>query len=156
MPLTGPLKTTRLKAIALIAAALLGSSTASAQVIFKALLPSTKPIASETVQALEKLIVLPAEAAPLTNYDRYYAPGILEKREVIVGVFLKRPVRMRDGAQPLSGFLSAYTTTIEKLPRIPGGRCNVVTLYFDVTNESFIKLPAPGKEPQAAVCNGLR
>lgn len=141
---------------ALIVAALIGSAPASAQVIFKTLLPSTKPIASDTIQTLEKKLVMPAEAAPLTNYDRYYAPGLLEKREVIVGVFLKRPVRKRDGAQPLAGFLSAFTTTVEKLPRIPGGRCNVVTLYFDVTSGSFIKLPAPGKEPQAAVCNGLR
>lgn len=156
MPFNGSLKRTRVIAATLIMASLLGGAAARAQVIFKTLLPSPKPIASETIQVLEMQLVMPAEAAPLTNYDRYYAPGIYEKRDVIVGVFLKRPVRKREGAEPLQGFLSAYTTTVEKLPRIPGGRCNVVTLYFDVANGSFIKLPAPGKDPQAAVCNGLR
>ena len=145
----------RFKAAALIVASLLGGAPARAQVIFKVLLPSTKSIASETIQALEQQLILPADAAPLTTYDRYYAPGLLETREVIVGVFLKRPVRMREGAQLLAGFLSAYTTTVEKLPRIPGGRCNVVTLYFDVAKAQFIKLPVKGKDPQVAVCNSL-
>jgi hypothetical protein len=136
-------------------ASLLGGAAASAQVIFKTLLPSTREITSESIQALEQKVVMPADAAPLSSYDRYYAPGIFEKRDVIVGVFLKRPSRVREGAQKVPGFLSAYATTVEKLPRIKGGSCTVVTVYFDVANGGFIKLPAKGKDPKLAVCNGL-
>ncbi len=155
MPLKDSLKGTRLKATAIAIASLLGAGAASAQVIFKSLVPSTKEITSDTVQALEKQVIMPADAAPISSYERYYAPGVFEKRDVIVGVFLKRPSRKRDGAVAVPGFLSAYTTTVEKLPRIKGGSCTVVTIYFDVTNGRFIKLPVKGKDPQPAVCNPL-
>jgi hypothetical protein len=153
--LIGSLKRTRRQAAALVIASSLGGAAANAQVIFKTLLPSTKQISSETIQALEQQVIMPADAAPLSSYDRYYAPGIFEKRDVIVGVLLKRPSRVRDGAQPVPGFLSAFTTTVEKLPRIKGGSCTVVTLYFDLTDGRFIKLPVKGKDPQVAVCNPL-
>jgi hypothetical protein len=155
MSLKDSLTGTRLKATALALAASLGGPGASAQVIFKSLVASTKEISPETVQALEKQVIMPADAAPLTSYDRYYAPGVFEKRDVIVGVFLKRPSRVRDGAQAVPGFLSAFTTTVEKLPRIKGGSCTVVTIYFDTANGRFIKLPVKGKDPQLAVCNPL-
>lgn len=96
---------------------------------------------------------MPADAAPISSYDRYYAPGVFEKREVIVGVFLKRPARLRGGTL-VPGFLSAYQTSVEKLPRINGGGCTVITVYFDLTSGRFIKLPVKGKDPQTAVCNG--
>lgn len=155
MPLMDSLKGTRLGVAALVMAAILGGGTARAQVIFNTLLPSTKEISPESIQILEQQVVMPANAGSISTYDRYYAPGIFGKRDVIVGVFLKRPSRLRDGAQPVPGFLSAYATTVEKLPRIRGGSCTVVTVYFDLTTGRFINLPVKGKEPQAAVCNGL-
>lgn len=139
----------------MLVAWLLAGGGAGAQVIFKALAPATRDISPETVQALEKQVVMPADAAPLTSYDRYYAPGLLDKREVIVGVFLKRPSRVREGAAAVPGFLSAFTTTVEKLPRIKGGSCTVVTVYFDPAQARFLALPVKGKDPQPAVCNPL-
>lgn len=134
---------------------LFGGGAVDAQVIFKTLAPSTKEISSEAIQALEQKVVMPPDAAPLTSYDRYYAPGVFENRDVIVGVFLKRPSRVREGAQPVAGSLSAFTTTVAKLPRLKGGACTIVTVYLDVANGQLLKLPVKGKAPQAAVCNGL-
>ncbi|MGE4063665.1 MAG: hypothetical protein AB7E79_09880 [Rhodospirillaceae bacterium] len=149
--------TTRARAMyaALISATVLSASASTAQVILKTLLPSATLISPESIAALEPKVVMPAGAAALTSYDRYYAPGTLEGRDVIVGVFLKRPSRLREGAQPVPGFLSAYTIAVDKLPRIKGGGCTVVTIYVDVASGQFLKLPVTGKAAQPAVCNGL-
>ncbi len=154
MSQVGSMKRTRLVVTVLAIASLMGAGAARAQMIFVTLLPSPKQISSESIQALEQRVIMPADTAPVTSYDRYYAPGIFEGRDVIVGVFLKRPARLRDGTQ-VPGFLSAYATTVEKLPRIPAGGCTVITVYFDLTSASFIKLPMKGKDPQLAVCNSL-
>jgi hypothetical protein len=142
----------RLAAMLVLAVTVAASSSAKD-------LPSI--ITAPTVRSIESQIVMPRDARPLANYDRYYMLQWIGRDEFVVGRFLERlPHRRREraGTLPVPGILGAFTVARDgRLPDIADGGCTVVTIYFEVSTWKVMPVQYMGDddEPELAICNGI-
>lgn len=124
-----------------------------------------------TVKKLETQVKMPAGAARLETYVRYYGvgkvqlykpDGALETREVLVGTYLASTLAQNRqyAANGVTGVIGARAVPVGKsLPTIDDGGCSVVTVYYDLDKQELIPLPAydpaKGEYLATAICNGV-
>ncbi|WP_394705793.1 hypothetical protein [uncultured Hyphomonas sp.] len=110
----------------------------------------------DAVHRIEARIAMPPGAAPLSEYQRYYAWDELEGRRVVLGHFLQDDTPdTSPEAEGVEGLAGSYIWHGRFLPTIADGGCRMVTVYFDVEADAFILLKRTGGgEAAPALCNG--
>lgn len=118
-------------------------------------------ISADTVRAIERQVVMPRGAAPISSYRRFYARTRIGGRDAIMGVFLiKSAYGQHDAAAatPVPGVADAFVTEADEVPQIADGGCAEVTIYFDLALQRLLPVrPQEGdaSEEQLGICNGL-
>jgi hypothetical protein len=84
------------------------------------------------VAAIERSVVLPRGAEPLTKYSRHYASVGDEAHRVIRGIYL-----LGDGT-------GVVVTTADRLPVVFDGGCSVITVEYDALSSAFLEVSCNG------------
>ena len=114
------------------------------------------------VKKIEQQMVLPPVASSLKDYTRFYAPGRIDGRDVIEGVYLGGHEAVDKTATPVEGVAGAYVMKPGKhLPLIFDGGCGVLEMTFDLRTQTPIvsqavdvKAPLRNTPPPTAWCHG--
>jgi hypothetical protein len=149
----------RFFAVMSLCAALLGSA-AQAQVMIAGLAEGRDAVSPDAIRKIEQRLMMPDGAAKLTDYVRFYAPGQLQDRKLVVGVFVQKSklqlARNADAATAVDGLNDVFLTSVGKLPKMSAGGCDMVTTYFDVGKQQFMLLQESGRDALEARCNSQR
>lgn len=133
---------------------------AQGQVLIAGSIDGQHPVSLETIRKIEQTVVMPDGAGKVADYARYYAPSELAGRKLIAGVYVLKTklgeARGTDGAKAVDGADGVFLTTYGKLPRMPGGGCDMVTTYFDIGVQRFFLLQEAGRDARDARCNAAR
>lgn len=135
------------------------AAVAQGQVLIAGMVDGKDAVAPETIKKIEQTLPMPDGAGKVADYVRYYAPGELAGRKLVAGVYVRKDklaeARSTDGA-PMAGIDGVFLTTYGKLPRMPGGGCDMVTTYFDTGLQRFFPMQEMGRDAREARCNPAR
>jgi hypothetical protein len=125
------------------------------------------------VKKIERQMVLPQGASPLKDYARFYAPGRIDGRDLIEGVYVggggreifgraATAIAGPDTAMAVEGISGAYVMNKgERLPLILDGGCGVLEMSFDLKTQTLImsqaadvKVPLRDVPAATAWCHG--
>jgi hypothetical protein len=125
------------------------------------------------VKKIEQQVILPPGASALKDYTRFYAPGRINGRDVIEGIYVggrgpeifgeaATAVAGPDTAMAVEGIVGAYAMKRgQPLPLIFDGGCGVLEMTFDlktrkliVSQTTDIKPPLQNTPQPTAWCHG--
>ena len=141
-------------------AAVVLPGAAQAQVLIAGMADGRDAVTPDAIRKIEQTVTMPGGAGKIADYARYYAPGELAGRKLIAGVYVRKTklseARGTDGAKPVDGLDGVSLTSYGKLPRMPGGGCDMVTTYYDTGLQRFFMLQEAGRDAAEARCNPAR